>query len=114
MITTTVTGNIGQDAQQKGDWAEFTVASTDKVKGEKVTTWVRCSIWGKRGASLLPYLTKGTRVCVVGTLTARAYTSQGEARVGLDVRVDQIDLMGGGDRREQHAPPAADSGELPF
>jgi single-strand DNA-binding protein len=106
MIVATVSGNLGQDAELKttpgGDAVlSFSVASTDKVKQEKVTTWIRATIWGKRASSLAPFLTKGTRVCVVGQINLREYTSQGEKKTSVDMRVDQLDLMGGGERQEQ-------------
>jgi single-strand DNA-binding protein len=106
MMILNVSGNLGSDAELKttpsGDTVcSFSVASTDKVKGEKSTTWVRCTIWGKRGESLAQYLKKGTRVVAVGQFTLREYTSQGEKKTSVDMRVDQIDLMGGGERQEQ-------------
>jgi single-strand DNA-binding protein len=135
MLSVTVTGNLGQDSELKYTPSgepilSFSVASTDKQKGEKVTTWVRCSLFGKRGTALAQYLTKGTRVCVVGTLHPREYTSQGEKKTSLDVKVGEIDMMGGGERQEARpattpetakwTPPRqasldqADDGEIPF
>lgn len=99
MINATIAGNIGKDAETKSvggsTVTEFSVASEEKVRDEKVTTWVRCAIWGKRGEALERYLTKGSKVTVVGTLTAREYTKDGQTRTSLDLRVDQLALQGG-------------------
>lgn len=99
MINATVAGNIGKDAETKSvggsTVTEFSVASEEKIKDEKVTTWVRCAIWGKRGEALERYLTKGTKVTAIGNLTAREYTKDGQTRTSLDLRVDQIALQGG-------------------
>lgn len=96
MINCVVTGNLGQDAELKftpnGDpLCTFSVASNSKVKGEQVTTWVRCTIWGKRGEAISKYLSKGTKVAVVGEFTTREYND----KTYFEVNIQQIDLMGG-------------------
>jgi single stranded DNA-binding protein len=113
MIHTTVTGNLGKDAEtrQVGDDSvtSFSIASNEKVKGEKITTWVRASIWGKRGSALAQYLTSGTKVCIVGTASLRSYQGKdGASQTSLEVRVIAIDLMGGGGKggEQRTAAPA--------
>lgn len=111
MIFATITGNIGKTAEVRDAGGtpvcSFSVASNTKVKGEKVTTWTRANIWGARGEKLAPYLTVGTKVACCGELTTREY----EGKTYLELRVDQIDLMGGGQRNEEkresngHAEP---------
>lgn len=101
MISAVVTGNLGRDAELKatqgGDMLlSFNVASNAKVGGEDVTTWVRCTIWGKRAESLGQYLSKGTKVAVAGSLSTREY----EGKTYIEMRVDQLDFMGGGKREE--------------
>lgn len=96
MIFVTVAGNLGKDAAirqaGKDNVCSFGVASESKVKGEKVTTWVDCSIWGKRGEALCQHLLKGSRVTVVGELSTREHNG----KTYLSVRVSEIALMGGG------------------
>lgn len=98
MLFCTVSGNLGKAAELKqtngGELCKFSIASNTKVKGEKVTTWVDCSIFGKRGAALVQYLTKGTRVVAVGALSTRVY----EGKTYLQLNVQEIELMGGGER----------------
>lgn len=95
MISAVVAGNLGKDAEVKNvggqDVCSFSVASTTKVKGEDSTTWIRCSMWGNRGAKLAEYLTKGKSVCVSGGLTTREY----EGKTYIEMRVDDVKLMGG-------------------
>jgi single-strand DNA-binding protein len=132
MIVMTVSGNLGKDAELKrtpsGDEVlSFSIASNGKVKGEKVTTWVTCTVWGKRGAALAPYLTKGTRVVAVGEGHVRLYQSQGETKASVECRVDQLDILGGGAREDAPRAPVParapvqhgfgqreDDDELPF
>lgn len=96
MIFATVTGNLGKDAalRQAGSdqVCSFGVASESKVKGAKVTTWIDCSVWGKRGEALCQYLTKGSKVTVVGELGTREHNG----KTYLTVRVSEIAMQGGG------------------
>jgi single-strand DNA-binding protein len=122
MKTITIAGNIGKDAEtrnaQGGDTVtSFNIAVEDRSGKEKVTLWFSCSIWGKRGDSLRQYLTKGSKVAVSGDLSTREH----EGKTYLQVRVDQVSLMGGGqDRAErQETPPAQQNaldngGDIPF
>lgn len=100
MIFATVTGNLGKDAALrdvgKDNVCSFGVASEAKVKGEKVTTWVDCSIWGKRGESLCQYLTKGSKVTVVGELSTREHNG----KTYLALRVSEIAMQGGGKKSD--------------
>lgn len=111
MIHGTISGRIGKDAVMRdtkvGPICSFSIASDSKQKGEKITTWINCSIFGNRGEKLCQYLTKGTSVVVVGELSQRTY----EGKAQLDCKVDQLDLMGGGQRHDQPATaPAQTSG----
>lgn len=105
MIVSTVSGNLGKDAQLRDAGGErvcsFSVASSTKRKGEEVTTWVDCSIWGKRGESLAPHLKKGTKLVVVGELGTREHNG----KTYLTLRVDQLEFTGG--KRSDEAPAPA-------
>ena len=130
MLSGIVCGSIGQDAEVKdvgeGTVTEFSVATTRKVRQEKVTTWVRCALWGKRGEALRPYLTKGTSVTCTGELSVREFESKGEKRFSVECKVDNVALQGG--KKEsagssygtsghganaKHTAPADDDG-IPF
>lgn len=95
------TGRIGKDCEQRftanGDAVTSFAAAFDSGFGDKkVTTWVNCSIWGKRGEAVSPYLTKGSQIAVSGELTNREYTDkEGHKRYSLDVRVNDVTLIGG-------------------
>jgi single-strand DNA-binding protein len=110
MLTVFVTGNLGKDATLrdagKDKVCSFTVASNRKVKGEDVTTWVSCSLWGKRGESLVQHLSKGKRVAVTGELSTREH----DGRTYLECRVSEIDFMGGGKRDSGEAGAPSGSG----
>lgn len=110
MIHGTVCGNIGgkvETRQVGGDTVtQFSVAVNRKNKdGSEATTWVRGSLWGKRGAAVEQYLSKGTAVTIVGELSLRSYESGGTTKTDLEMRVADLKLQGG--KRDTEAPSAA-------
>lgn len=100
MLTALVTGNLGKDAETREAGQDtvtsFSVASNRKVKGEDVVTWVRCSVWGKRGEALRKHLGKGTKVACSGELSTREY----EGKTYLELRVNELDFLSSGSKRE--------------
>lgn len=112
MLVATASGNLGKDAVTRnagqGTVTSFSVATTRMENKAKVTTWVDCSIWGKRGESLAPYLVKGATVSCNGELS----THEHNGKTYLKMRVDQIALLGG--KRENAGSSAQpSSGSLP-
>lgn len=121
----TIAGRIGQDASTRnvGDTTvtTFSVADDQKVKGEKVTTWWNCSIWGARGTALEQYLTKGSNVTIAGTASIRTYTKDGETKASAECKVTEVALQGGrqettASARQPQRQPVADDldSEIPF
>lgn len=125
MIYATVSGRLTKDAETKtigqNTVCNFSVASNGKSpQGEKITSFVDCGLWGKRGASVAQYLKKGTAVTVVGRLSTREHN--GKTYIRLDV--SEVDLMGsrsgapaaaggGGYSDDDYGEPAGGDG-LPF
>jgi single-strand DNA-binding protein len=98
LITATIIGNLGRDAETRqvgnDSVVSFSVASSRKVKGEDVTTWVRVSLWGKLGTSVAQYLTKGTSVAVSGQLASRTYEKDGKTYHDIEIRGSDLKLLG--------------------
>lgn len=105
MNITTIAGNIGKDAElrrlQDGTpVAQFSVAvdnGKDKSGNRRESTWFDCSIWGKRGEALEPYIKKGGKVTVSGRVSARAH----EGKAYLQINAQEITLQGSGGRGDQ-------------
>lgn len=93
-------GNLGSDCEQRysqnGDAVtSFSVAVKAGYGDKAVTTWVRCTMFGKRGESVAPYLTKGQLVGVSGEFSAREWTDkEGQKRTSIEVRVVDLTLLG--------------------
>lgn len=96
------TGNIGRDDAvvrhtPSGDSiTSFSVAISSGYGEKKTTSWMNCSMFGKRGEAVSAYLKAGTQVAVSGEFTARPYkTKDGQEKISLDVKVNDLTLLGG-------------------
>lgn len=106
----TFVGNLGQDAETrvtpKGDSVvSFSVGVQSGFGDKATTTWARCSMFGKRGEAVSPYLLKGQQVAVSGELSTREWNDKnGQTRTSVEVRVSEIQLVGKRDGQQQAAP----------
>ena len=103
------TTRLYKDAEQRytqgGDSIVSFKGAVDSGYGQnKATTWIKFTLFGKRGESLMPYLTDKTQVAVSGELTNREYTDkEGQKRYSLEVRVNDLTLLGKKDGNSQPA-----------
>lgn len=106
----TFTGNLGNNCEtkytQKGDAVvTFSVGVQSGFGDKATTTWARCSLFGKRGESVAPYLLKGQLVGVSGELSAREWQNKdGQTNTSIEVRVNDVQLLGKKDGQQQAAP----------
>lgn len=106
------TGNLGRDAETKTvggtTVCNFAVAVTSGYGDKQKTTWVSCALWGKQAEGALPgYLTKGQKVAVCGELSTREYqANDGTTKSVVEVRCDNVDLIGAKQDAPVTAPPA--------
>jgi single-strand DNA-binding protein len=111
LSTLTLIGHLGRDVYTKflpsGDQiAEFSIATTLKRKAGDVTTWWRCTAFGKTAEIAAQYLAKGDACMVIGTAYNEPWTDkQGADRLTLKVMVDKIVLLG--KRAEAEPSPRA-------
>lgn len=111
MIHATCIGNLGRDAEGKTvgsgkSVTNFSLATKGRGK-DGPTVWVDCSLWGARGESLRPYLVKGSKVAVIGTLSTREHNG----KTYLQVDVQELELLGG---KPESASAPARQDEIPF
>ena len=115
------TGNLGRDPelrQHNGDnILNFPIGVQTGNKEKPETMWVDCALWGKRATSLQPYLAKGNRVTVSGSIKLEEYKAKdGTPKTRLRLSVDQIDLPPKGDAPAQtqqtQQPQSAPAGAM--
>lgn len=104
MIKIQVIGNLGCNAVLKdnGNFKPFTtfpVGVNEKYRNSEGiavdrTVWIQCNInWDC--SNLRPYLTKGSKVYVCGSMRTRVFTTNnGINCCGIDCFVDTIELCG--------------------
>lgn len=102
------TGNIGKEAEIRhtanGDAVTgFNVAVKSGYGQNEKTVWVKCSLFGKRGEAVAPYLLKGQQVAVSGELSVQEWTNkEGENVTDIAVRANDVTLIGG--KKQSEAP----------
>jgi len=110
-------GNLGRDPEMRtfpsGDQvANVTIACTDKWKDKQTgeakehTEWVRLVFNGRLAEIAGQYLRKGSQIYVEGSIRTRKWQDQstGQDRYSTEIRVDQMQMLGG--RSEGGAAPA--------
>lgn len=98
----TIIGHLGADAEtrqiQSGDVVTSFSVGVSGFRKDDATQWFRCSWWGARGEKVSQYLTKGKPVLVRGSVGLRTFERKdGGSGASLEVRVDDVALLGGGD-----------------
>lgn len=97
-------GNLTRDPElrttQSGvSVCSFTIAvnrrrSSSAEAGQPEADFFRISAWRQLGENCSKYLSKGRKVCVVGTVSASAYTgNDGQARASLEVQADDVEFL---------------------
>lgn len=94
MLNMTAHGNLGRDPELKevgsSQVASFSIAART---GKDQTTWIDCSVWGKRADTVMEYLHKGDRVTVVGSGRIRTFDKKdGSEGKSLEVNVSDFTL----------------------
>lgn len=94
------------------------------LAGGKRTDYFRVTAWRGLADTCALYVQKGKKVCVVGDVTARAYTTRdGEARCQLEVNATEVEFLSPRDKDAEPAQPASvvfdidgddDEDDLPF
>lgn len=109
-------GNLGRDPEIKvfpsGDQvANVTIATTDKWRDKQSgemkehTEWHRLVFNGRLAEIVGQYLRKGSQIYVEGSIRTRKWTDQnGQDRYSTEIRVDQMQMLGG--KQDGAASPA--------
>lgn len=99
-----IAGTVGKDAQLRNAGQDkvlsFSLAvdnGKDAQGNRRESTWYDCSLWGKRAESLERHITKGSKLTLLGTPSARAH----DGKAYLGIRVQELTFMGGGGERQQ-------------
>jgi single-strand DNA-binding protein len=93
---------------------QFSFALASGYGEKQVTTWINCSLFGKRAIKLGEMLSTGNRVGITGEIVNRKYQDKhGAEKYSLECRVSEITLLtpreggqprddGNSQRQDQH------------
>lgn len=108
-------GNVGRDAEvrflpDQTPVASFSFALSSGYGDKRTTTWLNCSLFGKRAETIAPMLTKGTQIGLNGEFSQRVYKDKdGVEKSSLDLRVNDITLLGKKELSEAKEPAKANA-----
>ena len=75
--------------------ATFTVAWSEKYKGNERKLFMRCVAWSFTGEFIANYFSKGKEICVEGYLTSRQWEdNEGNKREVIELTVDKAHFCG--------------------
>ena len=120
----TIIGNLVRDpetrtTQSGNSVCSFTVAVNRrrKAEGQPEADFFRVSAWNQLGENCQKYLAKGRKVCVVGTVSAHAYTTQdGKAGASLEVMANNVEFLSarGENRTDEGGFTEVETDDLPW
>lgn len=97
-------GNIGADPEKKTvngqDVMDLRLATSesyldrDKVRQER-TEWHNVTIWGKRATALHRILSKGEKICVIGSIRHQTWEHEGVKKYKTIINARDVKLLGG-------------------
>ena len=106
MIQLQFIGQLGKEAEVREvgqtKVINFSVAVSVGYGEKKSTIWVECSKFGEK-TGISDYLKKGTKVYVSGEPSIRTWEKDGKSGASLNLRVQDIELLGIKDQQQQPA-----------
>lgn len=122
-------GNVGQDPKittfdNGGKVAQFSLATTERgfttQDGKEIpdeTTWHNVVVRKSGLAGVVEqFVKKGTPLLVSGKIKNRTYEKDGVEKTITEIYVDELELLGGGERKHEDAPAPEPQGkdDMPF
>jgi len=97
----TIIGNVTRDPEVRTAPSgkvvcNFTVAANrrKKVPGQPEADFFRVSAWEQKADLCAKYITKGKKVCVIGSVSVHPFTTaKGEAAANMEVLADEIEFL---------------------
>lgn len=93
-------GNVGKQPEirktQSGiSVANFSLATSKKVKGEDKTEWHRVVAWDKLAEIIEKYVNKGDKLMIEGEIETREYEKEGRKVYTTEIRAWNMEMLGG-------------------
>ena len=113
MVTLSIIGNIGQDAQVRNyDGQDVLTFNVCCDCGKEQSVWISVSSRMHAQSRVVEYLKKGQLVYCQGMMSTRIYKGRdGEYHAGINIYAQDIRLCGAAPKQEQSQD---DKSEMPF
>lgn len=96
MISSTVTGNVGQDPElrtTKGGTSVCNISIGSRIDNDN-TQWVNVTFWGKSAEIIANLITKGSKLAVSGKMSMRTYEKiNGDFGASLELEARDFEFM---------------------
>ena len=117
----TFSGRLGRDSELKhhdnDQYLSFSFANDIGYGEKKTTQWIKCTLWGeKRIGRLAEFLKKGQQVVAHGPIRASAWINKesGKAQAEIQMRVSEVEMVGGRPEQQQQGGGATIPDDVPF
>lgn len=101
-------GNLAKKPESKAvgenTVTTFSLATSEKYKGEEQTEWHNIVMWGKVGQIAEQYLDKGSKVYLEGKIQTRSWEKEGVKHYRTEVIAFSMTMLG--NKQERQAEPA--------
>ena len=108
-------GTTSNDIQ----FAKMTLAVNRKF--DKGVDFINCTAWRATAENCIKYLSKGKKICVVGSIQINNYeASDGSKRYLTDIQVDEVEFLSQREAEQEKADPKSklipevEQDKLPF
>lgn len=104
-----IIGNVTKDPELRTTTTgksvcSFTVAANrrKKIPGQPDADFFKVSAWNDLGENCAKFITKGKKVCVIGSVEVHPYlTQKGEAAANMEVTAQEVEFLS---PRQEEAP----------
>lgn len=115
-----ISGNLTRDPDVRttlngNTVLSFSVAVNERRKDAQTGEWkdypnyIDCTMFGARAESLARYLSRGTRICLEGSLHWSSWEKDGQKRSKIEIIVSEVVFMSRNDGQGAQQPPAVDA-----
>ena len=109
-------GNLGKDPEvkqtEKIKFARFTLATNERIKDGKKTTWHNIVAFGKLAEIIEQYLKSGDKICIEG----RIDVSKKDDKYYTGIIAEKMEMLGGGEpeKKAEQTEGKEEENDLPF
>jgi single-strand DNA-binding protein len=107
-------GNLTRDpepgtTQNNVNYCKFTIGVTRRLSRDKETDFLNIVVWRGLADNCMKYLTKGSKVAVMGSIQTGSYEKDGQKRYTTDIVADEVQFLSSKNQYNEFAqtePPA--------